>query len=77
MTQHLVVIMQPPCDALLAQLSHMQVWELRLGPISAEKPAVWQFLCQAPSLVPLRGRIGYLRCNPAPGSEFAQAQPVR
>ena len=77
MTQHVVVIMQPPCDALLAQLSHVQLWELRLGPNSAETPAVWHFTGQSPYLVPLRGRIGHLRHNPAPGSDMALAQPVR
>ena len=77
MTQHVVVIMQPPCDALLARLSHMQLWELRLGPHAIQQPAVWHFPGQPPSLNPLRGRVGYVRFNPTAGSDLAMALPAR
>ena len=43
MSQHVVLIVYPPCDALLAKLNHLEVWMIKLGPDALGSDVVWDF----------------------------------
>jgi hypothetical protein len=74
LSQHVVVICNEPCAALLQGIGHKQVWLLRLGADAPTRQAAWVFPSQPPFVPLLVGRRGWVAnaegLRPAGGKLF-------